>query len=876
MATKTPERMTPMVRQYIAAKQEHEDAILMFRMGDFYEMFFEDAVVASRALDLTLTSRDKKTTAEPIPMCGVPHHAVGNYIRRLIEQGFKVAVCDQVEDPRKAKGIVKREITRVITPGLITDPDDLDREQGNYLMALCRGDEGVGIAYIDVSTGEFRTTEVGGSEALEAEVDRLDPREVLLTDAARDDAELTGLWRQRRALVNHLPEALFDPEPARADLATSLAVHDLSALGLDDNGPAVGACGAVLEYMRSNHVDSLDHVAQLVPYDVSTALAIDPATRRNLELFHAGPERRRKGSLVHLLDRTVTAMGARLMRHWIGAPLIDVAEIEERLNAVDLLLHERELRESLRELLEPIQDVERLNGKLAAGSASARDLVALAASLEQIPAINGLIDRSDTQPMAAFAAIDPVAEARDRIRRTLVDEPPAKLQDGGTVRRGFDPELDEVVVLASEGKGTIARLEAAERAATGIKGLKVRYNKVFGYFIEVTRPNLPMVPEHYIRKQTLVNAERFYTPELKEFEVKVLGAEERRVQLETEIFRQLREEIAGHARELTAMAGRLALLDCLASLAEVAARHDYCRPSVDEGELLHLRGSRHPVIERMSLDERFVPNDVSLDTASAALIILTGPNMSGKSTVMRQVALAALMAQMGSFVAAAEAHIGVCDRIFTRVGASDDIARGQSTFMVEMNETAIILRHASRRSLVLLDEIGRGTSTFDGLAIAWAVAEHIHREIGCRTLFATHYHELVELAQTCERVRNFNIAVAEWGDEVVFLRSLREGGASRSYGIAVARLAGLPEVVLERAREILGNLESNAVDEVGGPKLARSGGRSASASAQLDLFGDREGLLAAELRRLDPAAITPLEALNELDRLRRLAGIEDA
>ncbi len=874
MATKSPDGLTPMIRQYMSVKQEHEDAILMFRMGDFYEMFFEDAVVASRALDLTLTARDK-LKGEPIPMCGVPHHAVRNYIRRLIDKGFKVAMADQMEDPRKAKGIVKRAITEVITPGLITDPDGLQREQGNYLMALVRGRRSVGVAFIDVSTGEFRTTELVGAEALEAEVDRLDPREVLLTDSAREDGELAGLWKHRQALVNHLPDALFDPEPARADLAETLGLHDLAGMGLDDDGPAVGACGAVLEYLRSNHVEGLDHVARLVPYDVTTALAIDPSTRRNLELFRAGSERRRKGSLLHLLDQTVTAMGARRLRSWIGAPLVDVAAIEERLNAVDLLLGEVELREALRGALEPIQDVERLNGKVAAGSASARDLVALAGSLEQIPRINELLDRSDTAEMLAFAPLDPVAVARDRIRRTLSDTPPAKLQDGGTVRKGFDPELDEVVELASKGKGTIARLEAAERKATGINSLKVRYNKVFGYFIEVTKPNLPMVPEHYIRKQTLVNAERFYTPELKEFEVKVLGAEERRVQLETELFRQLREEIAGSGHELTGTAGRLAGLDVIASLAEVADRYGYCRPTVDEGELLHLAGSRHPVIERMNLDERFVPNDLEIDTASAQLIILTGPNMSGKSTVMRQAALTVLMAQIGCFVAAREAHVGVCDRIFTRVGASDDIARGQSTFMVEMTETATILRHASRRSLVLLDEIGRGTSTFDGLAIAWAVAEFIHREIGCRTLFATHYHELVELAQTCDRVRNFNIAVAEWGDEVVFLRALREGGASRSYGIAVARLAGLPDDVLERAREILGNLEHNAVDEVGGPKLARSKGRSASSSSQLDLFGAREGPLTAELRTIDPATITPIEALNELDRLRKLAGIED-
>ncbi len=866
-------KATPMVRQYLSVKEQHPDAILFFRMGDFYEMFFEDAVTAARALDLTLTSRDKHQ-GEAIPMCGVPHHSARGYLRRLVEQGHKVAVCDQVEDPRKAKGIVKREITEVVTPGLVTDPESLSREQGNYLMALARQGDVIGLAFIDISTGEFRATELGSDEAVAAEVDRLEPREVLLPDGAREDPGLMAPWAARQVLVNHLPEPFFDPEAAREELPRAMGLADLDGLGVDGFGPGIGACGAILEYLRLNRVDKLDHVMQLVPYDLDTALVLDPATRRNLELFRAGPERRRKGSLLHLLDATVTAMGARMLREWIGAPLIDVGTIEARLDAVALLHAEHELRGDLRARLEPIHDIERLGGKLSAGSATARDLVALASSLEQVPAINGLLDRSDTAPMAAFAPLDPVRAARDRIRRTLVDEPPARMQDGGTIRPGFHAELDELVELASEGKGAIARMERAERERTGINSLKVRFNKVFGYFIEVTRPNLPMVPEDYIRKQTLANAERFYTPELKDFEAKVLGAEDRRVALEAELFRELREEIAGHGRALAALAGRLAALDVLAALAEVAVRHDYVRPTLDDGEVIHLEASRHPVIERMRLDERFVPNDLHLDTAEAALVILTGPNMAGKSTIMRQVALAALMAQMGSFVAASAAHVGVCDRIFTRVGASDDIARGQSTFMVEMTETAGILQQATRRSLVLLDEIGRGTSTFDGLAIAWAVAEHIHDAIGCRTLFATHYHELVDLARTCERVANLNVAVAEWGDDVVFLRTLREGGASRSYGIAVARLAGLGDGVLERAREILANLEREAVDEVGGPKLARHKGRTASRSPQLDLFGDREGKVVAELRKIPVEAITPIEALNHLDRLRKLAGVD--
>jgi DNA mismatch repair protein MutS len=893
-------RITPMLRQYLDLKQEVPDAILLFRMGDFYETFFEDAETASRALDLTLTSRERLGDL-PIPMAGVPHHTWRGYVQRLIEQGHKVAVAEQLEDPKEAKGLVKRGITEIVTPGLVLDPDQLDARAANYLMSLVfssdagAGVRRVGLAHMDVSTGEFACTEVDDEAALRAELDRLSPSEILFPES---DAELPALAAARgllQARFAPLPESSFTPRSAEAELRDLLGIRDLSGLGLSELPLAVRAAGALLQYLRQSHIDRLDHVLGLRPYRTSSYLVLDEATRRNLELFRTMSEGRRAGSLLGLLDRATTGMGSRRLRQWIGAPLLDVARIEERLAAVEILVRSPELRDGLQARLALVQDIERINARVTSGRAHARDLLGLRRSLEQAPALDVLLDRSDTRALPFFQPLPDLRELAADVARTLEDDPPLGLKDGGLIRRGVDPDLDELVELSREGKGALARLESDERRRTGIASLKVRYNRVFGYYIEITRANLDAVPSTYIRKQTLANCERYYTPELKEFEQKVLGAEERRCQLEFELFGQLRDRVAARARDLSRLADRLSEIDALLSFSEIAVRQRYVRPSIDDSDTIELVGCRHPVIETMKLGERFVPNDVTLDRKTQQLLVITGPNMAGKSTVMRQVALAVLLAQAGSFVPAERAHVGLVDRVFTRVGASDNLARGQSTFMVEMAETAAILHTATERSLAILDEVGRGTSTWDGLAIAWAVAEHIADRIRCRTMFATHYHELVELALTREHVRNYNIAVSETAGRVIFLRRLKPGGASRSYGIQVARLAGLPEPVIQRARELLSNLESDALNESGRPKIARGHGRgggagddaagagagrpagdsgpgaSARPSPQLSLFADRSSLLKQEILAVDLETLTPLQAMNALAELQKKA-----
>jgi DNA mismatch repair protein MutS len=862
-------RVTPMLRQFLEIKEQVPDSILLFRMGDFFELFFEDAEIAAEVLDLTLTARDKSGDS-PIPMAGVPHHAVRGYVQRLVEKGFRVVIADQVEDPKLARGIVKREITEVITPGLILDPENLDARSANYLAALAIGADGrAGVAYIDISTGEFACTELEDLVQLGAELDRLAPSEVLHPEGL--DAELIEqLSRGRRLRWSTVPDHAVGLRGAREELCDLFGVADLAGLGLNDLESGVRAAGAILHYARSSRIDALAHVRRLRPYRLSSFMVLDEGTRRNLELFRTMVEGRRSGSLLGLLDRATTGMGSRRIRSWIGAPLLDPVAIDARLDSVDLLVGAPELRERLAERLKFVHDVERLTAKVVASRANAKDLVALRRSLEQAPAVDLLLDRDDARALFVFQPLPDLSEVCRDIEQTLTDDPPASLKDGGLIRPGCNPELDELVALSREGKGALARLEMEEREATGINSLKVRYNRVFGYYIEVTRANLKSVPEHYIRKQTLANAERFYTPELKSFEAKVLGAEERRGTLEQELFCLLRERVAAQARPLAELADRLADVDAVLTFAGLAVRHDYVRPVVDEGYRIELEGSRHPVIEQMKLGERFVPNDVVLDHDENQLMIVSGPNMAGKSTVMRQVALIVLMAQAGCFVPARNARIGVADRVFTRVGASDNIAAGQSTFMVEMAETAAILAGASDRSLAILDEIGRGTSTFDGLAIAWAVAEHIADVLRCRTMFATHYHELSELAGTREHVANYNISVSEMGGRVIFLRRLRPGGTSRSYGIQVAKLAGLPEEVLVRAREVLTNLERDAEDEVGRPRLAR-GKIPEPATGQLTLFGDSSRLLKEELATLDVDQLTPLEALNILAELKAKA-----
>ena len=863
-------RLTPMFKQYLELRAEVPDAVLLYRMGDFYEVFFEDAHLCARELDLTLTARDK-LGENPIAMAGVPHHAIAGYKKRLVESGHKVALAEQVEDPKLAKGLVRRAIVEIITPGLILDPEQLDARADNYLLALHPDGRGrVGLAAIDISTGAFLCTELDDGPTLSAELDRLAPREVLYCDDEEGAPWLAALQAGDAVRWSPVSAAGFLLHAAVNDLCALFGVRDLSGFGVEDQTLALQAAGAILVYLRESHVDTLGHVRPLRPYRLEQFMVLDEATRRNLELFRTMADGRRKGSLLGLMDRAVTGMGSRRLRSWIGAPLLDPAEIEARLEAVDLLVSTPELRQQLRDKLDAVFDIERLNAKVQSGRASPKDLVALRRSLEQAPGIDALLDRPETGAMEAFAPLPDLSGLCDAIGSTLVDDPPGVTKDGGLIRDGVHPELDELISLSRDGKSALAALEASEREATGVGSLKVRYNRVFGYYIEVSRANLHKVPEHYIRKQTLANAERYFTEELKDWENKVLGAEDRRITLEIELFQQLRDTVAAAAAPLGEIAVRIATIDALAGLAEVAVRNGYVRPEIEAGRRLHIVGGRHPVIEQMNLGERFVPNDTTLDPDDEQLLIVSGPNMAGKSTVMRQVALIALMAQAGSFVPAEAASIGVVDRIFTRVGASDNIARGQSTFMVEMSETAAILHHATDRSLAILDEIGRGTSTFDGLAIAWAVAEHIADVIGCRTMFATHYHELAELAVTRPHVANYTIAVSEIADSVIFLRRLRKGSASRSYGIQVAKLAGLPEDVLVRAREVLSNLEHASRDEIGAPKIARGRGAVKPPTAQLHLFGESSPLR-DELLKIDVNTLTPLEALNLLAELRARA-----
>lgn len=856
-----------MMRQYLDLKQEHPGCILLFRLGDFYEMFFEDAEVASRVLEITLTSRDKGDGA--VPMCGVPWHAARGYIGKLVESGYKVAVCDQVEDPRQAKGLVRREVVQVITPGLVTDTELIEAKRAQYLLALHAGRRSVGFAYADVTTGEFRVGEVSDWGAAADELARVEPKEVLVAEG--HEQELPRDLLPSGLAATAVPAQGFEARRARRALLAHLGVGDLAGYGVDDLGEGLRAAGAVLAYVEAHYKGGLATLRGLTRHRSGGALVLDEPTKRNLELFRTLSGDRREGSLLHLLDRTRTAMGGRCLREWLAFPLVDPVAIDGRLDAVGELARRGETRRRLRDGLRAVHDVARLGGKAAMGTANARDLVALRRSLQAIPALVSVLEGTESCLLAEVAGgLDPVPEVARLLERALADDPPVVLTEGGLLRDGHHPEVDELRAIQRDGRGWIARLQARERARTGIASLKVGFNKVFGYFLEVTRANLGSVPADYERRQTLANAERFVTPELKEMEAKVLGAEDRARALEYEAFLGLRRTVAGHLDRLQATAHALAALDVLAGLADLAVEGGYVRPRLQPEMAIEIRGGRHPVVESLT-EERFVPNDVCLDE-DARLLIVTGPNMAGKSTILRQTALIVLLAQMGSFVPAESARLGVVDRVFTRVGASDDLARGRSTFMVEMTETANILRHATARSLVVLDEIGRGTSTFDGLSIAWAVAEHLH-DLAAPTLFATHYHELTDLARTLKGVANFNVAVKEWGGQVIFLRRLVEGGASRSYGIQVARLAGVPDRVLRRAREVLGNLEAGELDETGQPRFALSarvppqpGGR------QLQLFaGALERKRDALVRELADQAVehlTPVEALVLLQELR--------
>ena len=869
--------LTPMMRQYLETKALHPGAILFFRLGDFYEMFFDDAVRAAEILQITLTSRAKGP--DRVPMCGVPYHSARRYIAKLIEHGLRVAICEQVEEAGTGPGIVKREVIRIITPGMVLDDEVLEPRANNFLAAVVFGDEKCGAALLDASTGDFLAVETEDLDGLVEELGRADVRELLVAEDRVDTPELDALLSRlaQRPAVSTLDRGAFEPGRAAALLKAHFQVASLSGFGIEGAAWATAAAGAALRYVRETQKTDASHVDRLVRIERGRHLILDESSRANLEVLRTLRDGSRKGSLLGVLDRTATGMGARKLARWLTAPLRSLPEIEARLDAVEELSGKGVVREELTALLKQVSDLERLCGRLSLGAGNARDLRALAVSLGVLPNLAQVLGACSSALLKGLRGpLTALPELADVLDRAITEEPPVVLKEGGLFRPGFNAELDELVALSTSGKDVLLQIETRERERTGISSLKVRYNKVFGYYLEVTKSNLHLVPQDYIRKQTTVGAERFVTPELKEYEEKVLTAEEKRCALEFRLFEDLRAKVVKEAGALRAAGEAVATCDALLSFARCAAEYGYVRPVVDESDVLEIVEGRHPVVERMLSHGEYVPNDVRLDRQEAQLLVITGPNMAGKSTVMRQVALLALMAQAGSFVPARTARIGLCDRIFTRVGAADNLARGQSTFMVEMTETSNILHHATRRSLVILDEIGRGTSTFDGLSIAWAVAEHLHDRIGARTLFATHYHELTDLAREKPRVKNCQVAVKEVQGKVLFLRKLVSGGASRSYGIEVARLAGLPPEVVGRSREILGNLESGELDESGRPRLVKKPAHKPHAD-QLGLFVHETGpslspgasKVLTELRELSVDTTSPLEALNLLAKFKR-------
>jgi len=867
---------TPAMRQYFEAKRQYRDALVFFRMGDFYEMFYEDALTAARALELTLTSRSKDAGGGAIPMCGVPFHAADGYIARLVRKGFRVAVVEQMEDPKKAKGLVRREVVRVVSPGTLTDAGYLDAREPAFLLALApmAAGTGFGVALLDLSTGEFTAAEFAGDEGRAALCDELSvlrPREVI-APAGFEGAEGLLAAARHSARLTACEAWTFEYESARRTLLGQLQAQTLHGFGLEDRPAAVSAAGALVHYLRDTQKADLAHVRDVAFRTGSDCLIVDPTTLRNLEVVEAA-DGGRAGSLLHEIDRTMTPMGGRLLRAWLLRPLLALERIQDRLDAVEDFAFRSTARTKLRETFKSIHDIERLVSRAALGTAGPRDLVSLKQSIAAVPRVRMALEEFQSPLVRSLVAgLDDLADVRDALDRTLVDEPPAVARDGGVVRDGVDPEIDELRGVSRGGKRRIAEMEDVERARTGIGSLKIRYNRVFGYYIEVSKSNLAAVPADYHRKQTIAGGERFITPALKGYEEKVLGADERIVEREVELFEALRRRVASEAPRIQDTARGVAALDVLAALAETAAIHNYTKPLVHAGDELTAVDARHPVVERHVADA-FVPNDVALDAAGQQLIILTGPNMGGKSTYLRQCALLCLMAQAGSFVPARSAKLPIVDRLFARVGASDNITRGQSTFMVEMQETANILHSATSRSLVILDEIGRGTATFDGLSLAWAVAEHLASNPRGRpkTIFATHYHELTDLADALPSVANFHVVVREWKDDLVLLRKVVPGRADRSYGIQVARLAGLPPAVVARAREILIGLERDELSRGGRPSLSGAPGER---QRQMGLFAapPSDDALRRRLLAIDVNELTPLRALSLLAELKSEAG----
>ena len=848
------------MKQYTAVKESYPDAIVLFRLGDFYEMFGEDAEKASRILQIALTSRDKSKD-NPLPMCGVPYFASETYISKLIKAGFKVAVCEQMEDPKEAKGIVAREVVRVITPGTHTPENP---KENTYIMSIFPAGRKHGVAAADISTGQFIVFET--AENIEDEISSFEPKEIMLPASLRDNIHyqetLSGYYQTFR------DDWSFDYADAYRTLTEYFRVSSLDGFGCGGFTAGISAAGALLEYLRTTLKENPDF-RKITTFRQTANMFIDAATQRNLELTHNTRDSSREDTLLWALDETLTPMGGRFLRTSLLRPLTDISLIQARLSAIEYLIEDFELLESIRTCLRRVQDLERLAARVATGRANARDLVAIRTSLTELPKLRKALNTSREPFLKALA--EDIAELplhRELIEKGIVDSPPLSIRDGGIIRDGYHTEVDELRAVSTTGKDVIAEMEAREKKRTGISSLKVGFNKVFGYYIEVTRSNLDIVPDDYIRKQTLVGGERFITPELKEYETRVLGSEDRLKGLECHVFNQILLSVKDAADQIIRTAAAIATTDFLSSLAVVAKRHNFTRPQIVEDAVIEITEGRHPVLERVLAAERFIPNNTLIDTQDHLLIILTGPNMAGKSTYMRQVALITLMAQMGSFVPAASARVGITDRIFTRIGASDFLVRGQSTFMVEMIEAANIIHNATGRSLIILDEVGRGTSTFDGISIAWAIAEHILSRIQARTLFATHYNELTELAIIHEGVKNCNISVREWGDEIIFLRKIEEGPADKSYGIQVARLAGIPDSIITRAKEVLHNLEKEELNEAGAPKFAQQKGGKKKLD-QLDLFSSSSGSIIDAILALETDGLKPEDALAKLIELKK-------
>jgi len=868
--------LTPMMQQYMDIKNQYKDCILFYRLGDFYEMFFEDAVTCSKVLEITLTGKNCGLD-ERAPMCGVPFHSVESYLSKMIENGYKVAICEQVEDPKEAKGIVKRDVTRIVTPGTNLNMQVLDETKNNFLMSIMYTTDAYGIAVVDITTGDFFVTEVDNGRKLEDEINKYSPSEIICNEAFYISGfDIDGIATRLNIAVSSLESWYYDEDSAVSKIKNHFKVDSLMGLGLVDFSIGAIAAGGVLQYLYETQKNSLDHLTHITPYITSKYMVLDSATRRNLELLETLREKQKKGSLLWVLDKTKTAMGARLLRKYIEQPLVDYDEIVKRHDAIYSLNNNVITREEIREYLNPIYDLERLLTKVSYKSVNPRDLIALKTSMQMIPHIKLMLRELDDSVLLKDLCeqIDTLQDLSDIIEKAIEEDPPIALKEGGIIKDGYDENVDKLRSAKSDGKSWLADIEAKEKENTGIKNLRIKFNKVFGYYLEVTNSYKDLVPETWTRKQTLANAERYITPELKELEDMILGAEDKLYNLEYQLFVDVREAIAAQILRIQQTAKAIAAVDVFCSLALVAERNNFIRPHMNKDGVIHIKDGRHPVVEKMINNGLFVENDTYLDNDSARVSIITGPNMAGKSTYMRQTALIVLMAQIGSYVPAASADIGIVDRIFTRVGASDDLASGQSTFMVEMTEVANILRNATKNSLLILDEIGRGTSTYDGLAIAWAVIEHISNvsKLGAKTLFATHYHELTELEGKLDSVNNYCIAVKENGDDIVFLRKIVKGGADKSYGIQVAKLAGVPETVLQRARELTDELSNNDIAN----KVKEMDVKGTSKKSDDNVVREEQQLtfkfvdtlttntVIDELKELDLSKVTPIEAINLL------------